>query len=285
MPGARDRHAAASSGRTSSCRPTCVIGDNVKIQNNVSSLRQAWCSRTTCSAGRRWSSPTSSTRAATSRASTSIRETLVRRGATIGANATDRLRCTPWAATLRRRGRRGDARRARLRPRAWARPPGSRGWICECGIKIATGGIPPTPLLRHLRDGIRRRQAGSGQDIGCLIRSSNSFGSSTIPVRAPSRVCHHRLTSNDDTRVGRTITLMARPLIARLRTRRTRCEWSGVVTTMTERIWRKIRAPIGKNVAFGFAAIDRDGNSLAVSHPKSIEHPNPDRGPVFRLEA
>ena len=52
-------------------------------------------------------------------------------------------------------------------------------------------------------------------DMGSLTTPCSSFWSSTIPVRAPSRVCHQRSTSKEEPLVGRTMTLMARPSIAR----------------------------------------------------------------------
>ena len=128
----------------------CNIGQNVVISPDVVDRRQredpeqrvglhrASSSKTTCSAGRRWCSPTSiNPRSHVSRKD-EYRPTLVKRGATLGANAT--IVC---GHTIGRYAFIGAGAVVTKDVPDYALVVGNpgrvTGWMCQCGVKLASG--------------------------------------------------------------------------------------------------------------------------------------------------
>ena len=121
--------------------PDVVIGDNVKIQNNVSIYTGVILEDDVFCGPSMVFTNVVNPRSHVSRKD-EYRQTLVKRGATLGANCTIVCGHTIGALRVRRRRRGGDEGRAGLR--AGGRQPGRiSGWMCRCGVKLASGSTPP----------------------------------------------------------------------------------------------------------------------------------------------
>ena len=119
-----------------------VIGDNVKIQNNVSIYTGVILEDDVFCGPSMVFTNVVNPRSHVSRKD-EYRETLVKRGASLGANCTIVCGHTIGALRLHRRRRGRDEGRARLRAGRRQSRPRSSGWMCECGVKLATGSTPP----------------------------------------------------------------------------------------------------------------------------------------------
>ena len=120
--------------------PGVVIGNNVKIQNNVSIYTGVMLEDDVfCGPSMVFTNvinPRSPCRARTSTAHAGASAAPASAPTARSCAAHDRR------VRLHRRRRRGDE--GRPGPRARRRQPrADRGWMCECGVKLATGSMPP----------------------------------------------------------------------------------------------------------------------------------------------
>ena len=153
--------------------PGVVIGDNVKIQNNVSVYTGVILEDDVFCGPSMVFTNVINPRSHVSRKD-EYPQTLVKRGASLGANCTIVCGHTDRRVRVRRRRRGGDEGRARLR--AGRRQPGRiAGWMCECGVKLASG-----------RD---TAEGGGLRRVQQALRDAATAGLPRLTERSACRAC------------------------------------------------------------------------------------------------